>query len=811
MKVFTLSGILLIGAVLLLSLTLGLGSTQAQSSGTTLPPVTLEGPGNSLCADGCGTDTPLSAFNPAFEEELLAVLNQVRAENGLPPLKRHPGLLQSARFHARDLSEDNYFQYDTYDWINDKLTFVCTWYTRIQRSYGAYTRLTESIAAGYATPAEVLAAWMANPGHRANILDPGVREIGLGYQANPTAYYQHYWVLDFGRLDSRYPLLINRDALTTTTTAAQLYLYGQDAFDEMRLRNDDQPWSAWQPFQAEVSWTLPPTPGWHTVWAELRQDGNTTLVSDTITLVYPALDPLPSVLHFAYPLDQQSFIPQEHLLNLTNSSTADSLTWNVTLSGTGFTVTPTQGTTPGQIRVLPLLPTPPTVGRYTGVFTVTVTAPISAAHRVTVQLDISPTYPPFNVYLPMVTRQHPQAIQPRTPNDLLLNQQWALTRVQAPLAWGAAQGEGILVAVLDTGVDYTHPDLLGKCRMDLDYDFVNNDEDASDDQGHGTHVAGIIAAATDNLRGIAGLGWKTQILALKVMRPTETGQTTGTLGDVTQAIYYATDHGARVINLSLGSDPAQRLYCSAPEYAFLREALHYAFQHNVLIFAAAGNSEGNADDVIPVNCPYVIGVGASTSSDTVASFSNRGQTVDISAPGVNILSTVRGGSYEFWNGTSMATPHAAALAALVWSRHPTWSAAQVAAAILDTAQDIGPTGTDSAAGCGRINAAAAVITGTLSSAPTCKSDVFAAPTVQLQASARPDVVSGVLLVRLAQGATFQSAPLQAYGVYPDRPLYGGLWRMRVPPGREWDLAQALIEAGLVESATPEVRFYLPEQ
>jgi len=815
MKLFSLRkvGLLaIITAGLLLLLRVGLGATAAQSAGVTLPPVTAEAPRVGLCAVGCGTDTPLSAQNPAFEEALLAAINQVRAENGLPPLKRHPGLLQSARFHALDMSEDGYFQYDTYDWINNLLTLVCSWNTRISRSYGAYSRLTESIAAGYATPEEVLAAWLAHPGHRANILDAGVREIGLGYSYSATAYYQHYWVLDFGRLDSRYPLLINRDALTTTTATVQLYLYGQGIFNELRLHNDTQAWNAWQPFQSELAWTLPDTPGDHTVWAELRNANSTLLVSDTITLVRAVLAPLPARLRFAYPLDQARFLPAEYVLSLTNSGTADPLTWEVQAWGEHFTVSPTRGTTPAQLHVLPRLPAQPEPGRYTGVFTVSVSAPISSTQRVTVQLDISPTYPPFALYLPMVTRSHPAVIQPRTPNDPLFSQQWALTRIRAPLAWGAAQGEEVLVAVLDTGVDYAHPDLLGKCRTDVDYDFVNDDEDASDDQGHGTHVAGIIAAATDNRRGIAGLGWKTQILALKVMRPTETGQTTGTLGDVTQAVYYATDHGARIINLSLGSDPAQHLHCSAPEYTFLRDAFRYAYEHGVLIFAAAGNAGGDADEVMPVNCPYVIGVGATTSTDTVASFSNRGQAVDISAPGVAILSSVRGGNYEAWDGTSMATPHAAALAALIWSRYPTWSVTQVAAALLDTAQDIGPIGADSAAGCGRIDAAAAVITGTVSSAPQCKSNVFAAPATLTGSYEKPQaIVPGVLLVRLPAERNFQSAPLQAYGVQPDRLLYGGFWRMRVPVGREWDIAQTLLQAGVAELASPEPLFYLPEE
>lgn len=785
------------------------GAAQEQA-GALLPPVHAAGGHAAPCSSGCGTDTPLPAASPAFEEELLARINQRRAENALPPLKRHPGLLQSARFHARDLVEDAYFQYDTYDWIDNQLTFVCPWYTRIARSYGSYTRLTESIAGGYATPDAVLDAWLANDGHRANLLDPNVREIGIGYAYSPTAYYQHYWVVDFGRLETRYPLLINQDASSTTTTTVQLYLYGADTFTQMRLRNDAETWGAWQPFQSTLSWTLPDEPGLRTVWAELRNASSTVLVSDTITLLRPALAPLPRRVNFVYALDRAAFIPVSATLTLSNATTADVLTWDVTTQGDNFTVTPLSGTTPAQLFITPRLPLTPTLGRYEGALTVTVTAPLTATQkvqRVTVWLDISPTYPPYALYLPLVTRGYPLQFVPRTPNDLLYTQQWALARIQAPLAWSAAQGDGVLVAVLDTGVDYAHPDLLGKCRTDIDYDFVNNDEDASDDQGHGTHVAGLIAAATNNQRGVAGLGWNAQLLALKVMRPTETGQTTGTLGDVMQAIYYATDHGARIINLSLGSDPAQNLRCSAPEYAFLRDALSYAYEHNVLVFAAAGNAGGNADAVIPVNCPYVIGVAASTSNDSVASFSNRGQAVDVAAPGVDILSTVRGGGYQRWDGTSMATPHAAALAALIWSRYPTWTAPRVAAALLDTAQDIATAGTDTASGCGRINAAAAVITGTQSSVPQCKSTVFEAPPSSLQATSEAGAyVPGSLLVRFAANRMAQSIPLAVYGVEAEQPLYGGLRRLRVPAGQELRIAEALIQAGLVEQATVEPIF-----
>lgn len=775
-----------------------------------LPPVSAEAGRAVPCATGCGTDTFLPPTQSAFEEELLARLNRVRADNALPPLRRHPGLLQSARFHARDMGEDNYFQYDTYDWINDQLTFVCRWDTRISRSYGPYTRLTESIAAGYTTPAAVLEAWLAHPGHRANLLDPAVREVGIGYVFSSTAYYQHYWVLDFGRLDARYPLVINHDASTTITPTVQLYLYGQGVFTEMRLRNNDEPWGAWQAFRADVGWTLPESPGLHTVWAELRNASSTTVTSDTITLLRPSLAPLPAAVQFVYPLDRAAFIPPTATLTLSNPTTADVLTWEASAQGDWFSLTPLSGTTPAQLVITPRLPLTPTAGWYQGALTVTVTSPITTlqrVQRVALRLLISPTYPPFSLYLPAVVRAYPQTIQPRTPNDVFYAQQWALTRLQAPLAWGAARGDGVLVAVLDTGVDYAHPDLQGKCRMDIDYDFVNRDEDASDDQGHGTHVAGIIAAATDNKRGVAALGWNAQIVALKVMRPTETGQTTGTLGDVVQAIYYATDHGARIINLSLGSDPSQNMRCSAPEYAFLREALRYAYDRGVLVFAAAGNAAGNADAVIPVNCPYVIGVAATNSSDVVAGFSNRGQAVDVAAPGVSILSTVRNGLYEYWDGTSMATPHAAAVAALIWSRNPTWPASRVAAALLDTAEDIGPAGVDTASGCGRLNAARAVITGTLSLTPQCKSSVFEAPPTVQALDGIPTAggfVPGTLLVRWSAARSFQNAPLAAFGIQGEERLYGGLWRVRVPAGAELSIAQQLRDAGLVELVTPEV-------
>ncbi len=305
-----------------------------------------------------------------------------------------------------------------------------------------------------------------------------------------------------------------------------------------------------------------------------------------------------------------------------------------------------------------------------------------------------------HIFLPMF--QTSGTALPWQPNDPYYSSQWAMEKTGAPTAWQSADGAGVLLAVLDSGVDFDHVDLTNKVRRDLDWDFVNDDDDAQDDYGHGTHVSGIAAAAPNNGEGVVGVGWDVEILPLKVLN--EEGH--GSMSDVIAAIYYATDAGADIINMSFNTSADSPMQCT--QLPALVEALEYAYQHGVLLIAAAGNKGIDAAQVAPANCPYVLTVAATTSDDGIASFSNYGEVVDVAAPGWSIYSTFLGNTYRVKSGTSMAAPFVAGVAALVWSRYPDYTPDFVAAAILNTAQDLGGNGWDPAFGCGRVAAAAAV-------------------------------------------------------------------------------------------------------
>ncbi len=285
----------------------------------------------------------------------------------------------------------------------------------------------------------------------------------------------------------------------------------------------------------------------------------------------------------------------------------------------------------------------------------------------------------------------------RSVNDPLSTFQYALSKVNAYGAWDVTTGSSsIVVAVVDSGVNAAHPDLTG--RVLPGYDFVNDDSDASDDDGHGTHTAGIVAAAGDNGEGIAGMCWQCRILPVKVLD----NEGFGTDAWVASGIRWAADNGARVINVSLGGEE---------EAPLIHEVIKYAVGKNALVVVAAGNS---ADDGNPVEYPAayeeVLAVGATDENDQRAFFSQVHPYVDITAPGWNIPSTVDPGDfpYEAFSGTSQAAPHVAGLAGLVLSLNPAMDVNTLRSTILTTADDFGQPGVDPEYGAGRINAARAL-------------------------------------------------------------------------------------------------------
>jgi thermitase len=285
-------------------------------------------------------------------------------------------------------------------------------------------------------------------------------------------------------------------------------------------------------------------------------------------------------------------------------------------------------------------------------------------------------------------------------NDPRFGAQWGLPDIGAPTAWSLAEGAGVSVAVIDTGVDETHPDLAG--RVVLYKNYVNSGASAHDDNGHGTHVAGIIAATRNNSIGGVGAAPKAKIYAFKVLGADGSGSDYY----VAQAIRDAVDYTpARIISMSLGVE--------APNGdPIISSAVAYAQSKGAVVIAAAGN-EGVTTPTYPAAASGVVGVGAVDSSNRLASFSNYGATnLDVVAPGVNILSTYPGGGFQYMSGTSMATPFVSGAAALIWSAHPELSATQLIAALQNSATDLGAAGKDSSYGYGliRIDAALKALT-----------------------------------------------------------------------------------------------------
>ena len=285
-----------------------------------------------------------------------------------------------------------------------------------------------------------------------------------------------------------------------------------------------------------------------------------------------------------------------------------------------------------------------------------------------------------------------------TPNDPSLQSQWALDRVGAKQAWDMSTGKpSVIIAVIDSGIDYNHPDLKGKLVSPYNsMTKASGLDKVSDDFGHGTHVAGIAAASFNNNLGVAGIGGNVSVMPIKAGIG---GQFSSS--DVDDGIYWAVDHGARVINLSLGG------YGSTVTD---QNAINYAVSHNVIVVAAAGN-DGINQPTYPAGYNGVIAVAATDQNDLDADFSNYGDFVDISAPGVNILSTTPTYSvngvplnYGYGDGTSMATPFVAGLAGLLFSANPSLSNPQVEQLIYSNAKDIDTPGWDPYTGWGRIDA-----------------------------------------------------------------------------------------------------------
>jgi len=374
----------------------------------------------------------------------------------------------------------------------------------------------------------------------------------------------------------------------------------------------------------------------------------------------------------------------------------------------------------------------------------------------------------------------------RYPSDSHYTKQWGLETIDAPAAWALATGQHTTIAIVDTGVDLNHPDLSRKVLAGAGWDFVNHNASAHDDHGHGTHVAGIAAAATDNGIGIAGLGWHANILPLKVLDHRAGISLSGTSP---QPFHHAVEAGVDVINLSLA--PETSMGCPP----FLQQAIDAAHAAGVVTVAAAGNSGGTID-VPPANCHHVLGVTATRSDDTAASFSSYGNHVSVAAPGSHIFSTWWDQAdpaydYRYLSGTSMATPHVAGLAALLLSRYPGYSPDQVASAILDNAVDLGAPGWDEHYGCGRIDAARALRQGAQAGAPVCAPAVTSSSQGRQHAPTDEPFAPGEIIVQFRPGAAAAPRWRQQTATAQFLPSLQ-VWRLRVPVGQEQAVLSRLL-------------------
>lgn len=279
-----------------------------------------------------------------------------------------------------------------------------------------------------------------------------------------------------------------------------------------------------------------------------------------------------------------------------------------------------------------------------------------------------------------------------TPSDPDWYRLWNMRIIEADKAWDIHKGStDATIAIVDTGVDYNHDD-LGAHYVSGGYDWVNKDTDPWDDNGHGTHCAGIAAAVIDNGVGIVGVA-QCSIWAEKVLNEEGKGQWDW----LADGIVHATDNDVDVLSMSLGGDDYSSLVDSA---------CTYAWNNGVLLVAAAGNNGRDLDlnPHYPASFDTVIAVSATTSSDERWTLSNWGSDIELAAPGVGIYSTIPGDSYGYMTGTSMACPHVSGVAALTWSYIPSLTNVQLRDRLHTAVDDLGDPGKDIHFGYGRINA-----------------------------------------------------------------------------------------------------------
>ena len=399
------------------------------------------------------------------------------------------------------------------------------------------------------------------------------------------------------------------------------------------------------------------------------------------------------------------------------------------------------------------------------------------------------------VYLPLLTKCYPLLT-----TDPSFGLQGDMAVIHAQTAWldcPTNAGAGVTVAIIDTGVDLNHSDL--QANLITGYDYVDGDAVPDDGNGHGTNVAGIVAAALNGV-GVSGVAPAAKILPVRVLDDYGSGYTS----DVANGVIYAADR-AQVLNLSLGGTGSS---------ATLQNAINYAANtKGRLVVAAAGNCGDNNypyngctvqnQTFYPAAYPNVLAVAATNNSDAHASFSTSGSYVDVSAPGVSIYNTYMGNSYYTESGTSQASPHVAGLAALIWSKYPSYTAAQVWNRLTSTAVDLGTAGRDDVFGAGRIDVKAALgitLASVNEPAAPLQPIELAAPIDQRAAPIAPGRV--VVKFKSTDMASQTLRPLSHIVVIN---MINGIDAqvLRVPVGQEWSVVDQLRAQPGVEYAEPD--------
>jgi thermitase len=320
------------------------------------------------------------------------------------------------------------------------------------------------------------------------------------------------------------------------------------------------------------------------------------------------------------------------------------------------------------------------------------------------------------------------------PSDVYYSSQWHLPMISAPEAWDISTGSNDeAIAIIDSGVDATHPDLSNKLLSG--YNFLGENTDTRDVLGHGTAVAGAAAAQSNNLDGIAGVAWQNPIMPLVVLN----SNNYATYYNIARAVIYAADRAVRVINISIGG--------TSPS-STLQNAVNYAWDRGAILFASAMNN-ATSTPYYPAACTNVMAISATTSSDTRAGWSNYGNWVALSAPGESILTTSNGGGYGPRSGTSFSSPIVAGVAGLIFSANPSLINQDVADILMENSDDLGVTGFDPYFGFGRVNAYRSLLAAIDSGAAALPPEDTTAPSVAITYPSNESTVRGGLTISVS--------------------------------------------------------------